>query len=122
MLEDGILEESDSAYKSPITLLVREGKAVRICIDDRRINKQIVADRTKVMSMRQLLQNFYGAKYIMSLDLSSAFVQVPLGQSSRQLMTFPFESNVRQFKTLPYGFKNSLAAFIRALEKAFGRL
>jgi hypothetical protein len=29
---------------------------------------------------------------------------------------------VRQFKTLPYGFKNSLAAFIRALEKAFGRL
>jgi hypothetical protein len=84
MLEDGILEESHSAYINPITLVVREGKSVRICLDARRINKQMVADRTKVTPMRELLQKFYGAKYITSLDLSSAFLQVPLEQSSRQ--------------------------------------
>jgi hypothetical protein len=120
MLKDGTLEESHSEYKNPITLLVREGKAVRICLDARRISKQIVADRAKVMTMYEFLQNFYGAKYITSLNLSSVFLQVPLEQSSRQLTAFEFESNVSQFKTGPYGFKNSLEAFTRALEKVLG--
>jgi len=62
MLRVGILDESHSAYINPITPVVREGKAVRICFDARRINKQMVADRTKVMPMRELLQKFYGAK------------------------------------------------------------
>jgi len=57
----------------PVTLIVCEGNAVRICLDARRINKRMVADRMKVMPMHELLQTFYGAKYITSLDLSSAF-------------------------------------------------
>jgi hypothetical protein len=82
MLKDVVLEESRSACINPVTLLVRERKAVRIYVDARRINKWMVADRTKVMAMRELLQKLYGAKYITSLDLSSAFLQAPLGQSS----------------------------------------
>jgi hypothetical protein len=120
MLKDGILEEWHSAYINPITLLVREEKAGRISLDARRISKKMVADHTKIMSVRELLQKFRGAKYITSLDLSSAFLQITLEKSSRQWTAFLFESNVRQFTTVPYGFKNSLAAFIRALEKVLG--
>jgi hypothetical protein len=59
-LKDGILEESHSAYTvlNPITLVGREGKAVCICLDIRRINKQMAADRTKVMPMRKFCKNF----------------------------------------------------------------
>jgi len=117
ILRDGILEESHSAYINPITPVVREGKAVSVCLDARRINKQMFADRTKVMPMRELLQKFHGAKYITSLDLSSAFQQIPLEQFSRQWTAFQFEGNVCQFTTVPCGFKNSLAEFIRALER-----
>ena len=120
ILKDGILEESHSAYINPITLVVREGKAVCICLDARRINKRMVADCMKVMPMRELTQKFHGAKYITSLDLSSAFLRIPLEQFSRQWTAFQFESNVYQFTTVPYGFKNSLATFIRALEKVLG--
>jgi hypothetical protein len=56
MLKDGILEGSHSACINPITLVVREGKAVGICLVARRINKQMVADRTKIMPMRELLK------------------------------------------------------------------
>ena len=111
---------SHSAYINPITLLVREGKAVCICLDARRINKQMIVDRTKGMPMRELLQKFYGAKYITNLDLSSAFLQIPLKKSSRQWAAFQFESNVYQFTTVTYGFKNSLATFIKALERVLG--
>jgi len=120
MLKDGILEESHCAYINPIILVVREGKAVLICLDAKRINKQMVADRKKVMPMPEILHKFYGAKSITSLDIRSAFLQIPLEQSSRQWTAFQFESNVYQFTTFPYGFKNRLAAFIRALEKVLG--
>ena len=107
---------------NPITLAVREGKAVRIFLEARRFNKQMVADRTKVIPMREFLQKFYGAKYmyITSLDLNNAFLKALLEQSSRPLTACPFENNVYQFKTVSYGFKNSLEAFIRALEKVLG--
>jgi hypothetical protein len=80
MLKDGILEESHSAYINPITLVVREGRTVRICLDARRINKQMVPDRTKVLPMCELLQKiswcqiYYesGPKQCFSTDTSSA--------------------------------------------------
>jgi hypothetical protein len=116
-LKDGILEESHYAYINPIILIVREGKAVRIYLDARRINKEMVADIMTVMPMREILQKFYGVKYIMSLDLTIVFLQAPLEQFSRQLTAFQCESNVYQFTTVSCGFTNSLTAFIRALEK-----
>jgi hypothetical protein len=33
LLHDGILEHSDSSYINPLTEVLREGKAPRICVD-----------------------------------------------------------------------------------------
>jgi len=119
MFRDGILEESYSAYVNPLTLVHREPKPIRICVDAR-INKLMVADRVKVQPMRELLQRFHGSSYITSLDLSSAFLQVPLSRRSRKWTAFQFQSRVYQFTSVPYGFKNSLSAFIRPLETVLG--
>jgi hypothetical protein len=108
MLKD-ILEESFSSYITPLTLAVRKMKQLRSCVDARRINQQMTADWTKVLPLRELLQKFHGASHITSLDLSSAFLQVPLKETSRQWTAFQLQSKVYQFKTVPYGFKNSLS-------------
>jgi hypothetical protein len=120
MLKDGVIEESYSAYINPLTFVVREAKPLGICVDARRINRQVTADRTKVLPLSELIQKFNSASYITSLDLSSAFLQVPLTETSRKWTTFQFQGKVYQFKVVPYGFKNSLSAFIRALEKVLG--
>jgi hypothetical protein len=51
MLRDGIQEQSYSAYVSPLTLVHREQKPIRTCVDARRINKLMIADRVKVQPM-----------------------------------------------------------------------
>jgi hypothetical protein len=56
-----------------------------------------------------------------SIDLSSAYSQVELHKESRKYTAFLFDSTVHQFKRVPYGFKNSLSAFIRALRLSLGR-
>ena len=120
MMQDGILEESFSDYLNPLTLVEKEDKAVRICVDARRVNQHMIADHTKVLPLREQLQRFYGTKYITSLDLSNAFLQVPLQTESRKWTAFQFLGKVYQYTSVPFGTKNSQAAFIRALERVFG--
>jgi hypothetical protein len=52
MLKDDIVEESFSSYINPLTLVVREAKPLRICVDARKIKRQMTADRTSVAFAR----------------------------------------------------------------------
>jgi len=49
MIEDGILEESYSGYVNPFTLVHRENKPVRICVDARGLNRHMTTDKVKVL-------------------------------------------------------------------------
>jgi len=70
--------------------------------------------------MQETLQRFRGTRYITTLYLSSAFLQVPLDEASRKYKAFEFQSKVYQYKRIPYGFPNSLASFKRALQTVLG--
>jgi hypothetical protein len=120
MLEDKILERSYSDYVNPLTLVEKPGGGIRICIDARRVNAVMVPDRVKVDPMKELLQRFHGSKFFTTLDLCTAFLQVPLHEDSRRWTSFQFGNQVFQYRVVPYGFKNSLAAFIRALDMVLG--
>jgi hypothetical protein len=119
MLDD-IIEPSVSCYLNPITVVPRPGKSVRICLDARRVNKLMRPDRTRVSPIAELLQQFHGSNFISTIDLSSAFLQVELAPECRKFTAFLFENQVYQFKRIPYGLRNSLAGFIRALNFALG--
>jgi hypothetical protein len=74
-------------------------------------------DRVKVTPMRELLRHFQGSICITTSDFSSAFIQVPLAKSSRKWTAFNFENQVYQFTRIIFGYKNSLSALIRALQR-----
>ena len=120
MLADHIIEESYSSYVNPLTLVQKEGRPVRICLDAREVNKFMTPDRVKVPPMNMLLQKFHGASFISILGLSSAFLQIPLEEASRKWTAFQFQNKVYQFTHVPYRFRNSLSTFIRALQSALG--
>ena len=84
ILADHIIEESYSLYVNPLTLVQRDGKRVSICLDAREANKFMTPDRGKVPPTQMLLQGFRGVNYISSVDLSSAFLQIPLEKSLRK--------------------------------------
>jgi hypothetical protein len=122
LMKDGILEESHSAYINPLTVVQREGKSPGICVDAGKINQITLPDRAKVAAMQELLQRFHGTKYILvtTLDLSSAFLQFPHDEVSRKYTAFEFRSKVCQYGRIPYGYRNSLARFICALQTVLG--
>jgi hypothetical protein len=92
MMEDGILEMSDSSFINPLTILYRENKVLRICIDVRSVNNVMLPDRAAATPTDQMSQQFRGVKYITSLDLIPAFSQIPLEASSRKYTAFLFDT------------------------------
>jgi hypothetical protein len=80
MLFDDILHEFFSDYVNPLTLVHREHKPFRICVDARSVNRQMTPERVKVAPIRQLLQRFHGSKYITNLNLSWEFLQITLAK------------------------------------------
>jgi hypothetical protein len=120
MEKDDILETSTSPILNPLTVVTKENGKIRICIDARKVNQFTIPDHERTPPLQELLQKFHGAKYFTSLDLSSAYLQIELHEESRKYTAFLFDSTVYQFKRVPYGFKNSLPAFIRAIKLALG--
>jgi hypothetical protein len=82
MVKNGILEISHSPYINPLTIIQRKNKPVCICVDTRQVNNPMIPDRAKTPPAYELLQRFHDAKSISSIDFNSAFLQIPLEESS----------------------------------------
>jgi hypothetical protein len=119
MLAD-IIEISSSPILNPLTVVRKPSGDIRICVDARRVNQFTIADHERTPPMNELLQRFHGAKFFTSIDLSSAYWQIELDEDSRKYTAFISESTAYQYKRVPYGFRNSLPAFVRAIKIALG--
>jgi hypothetical protein len=83
LLKDDIIEISDSPFFNSLTVVPREGKTPRICVDARKINYVTILDTAKTPPSNELLQKFHGVRYVTSIHLSLAFLQIPLKKESR---------------------------------------
>jgi hypothetical protein len=109
MLEDKTIEPSDSSYLNTLTIVLREGKSPRMCLNARRVNWWTSSDRARVAPINERQQQFHGSRFITNIDLSSALLQIPLEHESRKFTAFHREGKIYQFICTPYGFCNSLA-------------
>lgn len=117
MLALGVIEESQSAWSSPVTLVVKPGK-VRMCIDARKLNSVTVGDAYPLPLIDGILSRLPKAKYITSLDLKDAFWQVPLDEGSRDKTAFTVPNRpLYQFVTMPFGLCNSAQTMCRLMDK-----
>ena len=60
MMEEDIIEYSQSPYTSPIVAIPKKNGKVRICLDAREINKMIINDRTSPGEIEEILKRFHG--------------------------------------------------------------
>jgi len=56
IMTDNVSEISTSGYLNPLTMLLRDFKAPRICVDAGKVNRYTLPDRTMVPPIQELLQ------------------------------------------------------------------
>lgn len=120
LLDNGIIQESNSAYASPIVLVRKKNNDYRLCVDYRALNKKTVKDKYPMPMIDDQLDRLSGKKYFTSLDLASGYHQIPVAEESRHLTAFVTPDGHFEYTRMPFGLVNAPAVFQQMINKALG--
>jgi len=113
MLGLGVIEESNSSWSSPVTL-VQKGPKNRPCLDARKVNSRTTEDACPLPHIEGLLSRLQETYYISPIDLKYAFWQVPLETKSREKTAFTVPGRpLYQLTVMPFGLCNAAQRMCR---------
>lgn len=120
LLDTDIIEPSNSDWCLNCVPVVKPNK-VRLCLDARKINERTVRDAYPLPHPGRILGQLPKAKYLSTIDLSEAFLQIPLELSSRKYTAFSVQGKgLFQYKRMPFGLVNSPASLARLMDRVLG--
>jgi len=121
MLEAGIIEPSYSEWSNPIVLVKKPNGKYRFCLDFRKVNSLSKKDAYPLPNMNGILDKLRAARYISTIDLSQAYLQIPLAKNSREIAAFSVPGKgLYHFTRMPYGLTGAPATFQRLLDRLIG--
>ena len=116
MLEQGVIEPSESPWSSPILLVKKKDGSIRFCIDFRKLNSLTLKDAYPLPRIDECLESLGGSKWFSTLDLASGYWQCEVEESDRPKTAFSTHKGLFQFKVMPFGLSNAPACFERLME------
>lgn len=117
MLTEGIIQESESGWNSPITPVIKPGK-VRLCLDARKLNSVTKPFAYPLPNIGGLLSRLGETVYISSVDLKDAFYQIPLDEASKEKTAFTIPGRpLYQFNVMPFGLSNAAQRLCQLMDK-----
>lgn len=120
MLEDNIIEESNSPFASAYVLAKGKSGELRLCIDFRKFNNMT---EKMVYPLPNIEDRLETLKVNFSLiDFAHGFWQIPVAAESRELRAFRTKDGLFQFKRMPFGLTNAPASFQRMINALLGGL
>ena len=78
MLEQDVIEPSDSPWASPVVLVRKKDGSLRYCIDYRKLNDVTIKDSYPLPRIDESLDSLSHTKYFSTLDLASGYWQIGL--------------------------------------------
>ena len=120
LLENDIIEESDSIWSAPTVLVKKPGiNNFRLTIDYRQLNK-ITKPINFPLPRLETVFDFLGnvqPSYFTTLDIRQAYFQQKLDPETSHKSTFCTPSGAYKFKRLPMGLRNSPASYQMLMSK-----
>lgn len=121
MLEAGIIERSYSDWALRLVPVDKPDDSVRLCLDARLLNERTVRDSYPLPHADRILSRLGPCKYISTIDLSKAFLQVPLHPKSKKYTAFSvLGRGLFHFTRMPFGLVNSPATLSRLMDRVLG--
>ena len=117
MLQQGVIQPSQSAWNLPLVLVKKPDGSYRCCEDARLLNEVTQKDAYPLPHISDCLDALVGASLFCSMDLNSGFWQIALESSSRAKTAFSTpDGGHYEFTVLPFGLCNAPATFERLIE------
>ena len=115
MLDDGVIEPSNSPWSSPVVLVKKKDGTLRFCVDYRKLNNVTKKDVYPLPRIDDSLDRLRCAHYF-SLDLKSGYWQIEVDERDREKTAFVTPDGLYQFRVLPFGLCSAPATFQRMMD------
>ncbi len=107
LLNRGIIRTSTSTWRTPIRVVEKPDKTIRICQNLIPLNNITSKDGQEIPRMKDIINRTKGSNYFTVVDLKEAFYSVELEESDKFKTAFEFDGLVYEWNSMPMGFKNS---------------
>ena len=108
LCEAGILRPSSTRFAAPVYLPFKaDGVSLRLCVDNRLLNKAIEPSRWPLPDMKRMVQSVRGSKYFCTLDACQGYFQAPLSPCSYKYCGMITPDATYEFTRVTMGMRNS---------------
>ena len=116
--EQGIISPVQfSSWATPVVPVVKKSGKVRLCGDYKlTINQASPTDTYPLPRVDELYANLAGGKYFSKLDMSNAYLQLPLDEESKKYVMINTHKGLFQYNRLPFGVSFAPANFQRYID------
>ncbi len=98
--------------------VVKKNGDVRICGDFKvTVNPALCVERNPIPRIEDSFASFAGGQRYTKLDISNAYLQVPMTESSRKCLTITTSKCLFCYNQLPFGIASAPAIFQRAMDQ-----
>ena len=114
----GIISPVESSrWAAPIVPVLKQNGAVRICGDYKvTVNQACLIDSYPLPQVEQLLASLSGGNLFSKLDMSQAYLQLPLDEESKEYVTVNTHKGLYRYNRLPFGISSAPSIFQRTME------
>jgi len=123
LLHTGFIEEvfHPEWLANPVVIPKANGK-LRMCIDYTYLNKACPRDPYPLPRIDQIVDSTSECDLLSFLDAYSGFHQIRMSREDRKHIAFLTMDGLYCYVVMPYGLRNALPTFVRAMNKTFGDL
>ena len=117
MLENDLIEPSESPWSSPVILVPKPDSTYRMCIDFRKVNSLTKTDSHPIPRVDDCIDRVGQAKYVSKYDILQGYWQVPMTDTAKEITDFVTPDHLYQCKVMAFGLKNAPGSFMRPMNR-----
>lgn len=82
-LNAGVIRASESPFLSPFVVVKTKNCNIRLCVDYRRLNMQMIKDAYALPNLEELFYALIGAQWFSVMDPKSGYYQIEMEDSDK---------------------------------------
>ncbi|XP_028969202.1 uncharacterized protein K02A2.6-like [Galendromus occidentalis] len=114
----GVIEKvNSSAFAAPVVVVRKSSGGIRLCADySTGLNTAIEDDNYPLPTAEDIFSTLNGGTWFSKIDLSEAYLQIPVDAESQKLLTINTPKGLYRMKRLPFGIKTAPSIFQRLMD------
>jgi hypothetical protein len=121
MLEAGIIVPSTGPFASPLVLVAKPDKSIRVCVNFKNLNNLSQFDPEPMVLVDDIFDKLGGNHFLSKFDMSKGYYALKLTDASKKYTTFTTANRgLYMFNVMPFGLSSAPASFTRVMRKLLG--